>query len=124
MTKKNEKNSYFLVQEESENYAHIILANIFSEPKVTAEIFEISTQMILEKNKNIVIDLRDNVYVGKSMLAFLINLDCHLREKNQSLILMSLRNRVHALLEWFNLENTIKHIRSVDQIPVAFNNPS
>jgi anti-anti-sigma regulatory factor len=120
MSSKLVKNVYFQICEETDLYAHLILSNIFSETKNTEEVYENTTKLILAMNKNIVIDLRENVYAGKSMLAFLVNLDCHLRKSGFSIVLMSLKNRVLALLEWLELDKTIKHVRSSEQLSLAF----
>jgi len=120
MSGKPDNNLYFQIYEETDSYAHLILSNIFSETKNSDEVYENSTKLILDMDKNIVIDLRENVYVGKSMLAFLVNLDCHLRKNGFSVVLMSLKNRVLALLEWMNLDKTIKHIRSSEKLFLAF----
>jgi anti-anti-sigma regulatory factor len=120
MPPKINDNIYFKVNDETHEYAHVILSNMFSEPNVSSQNYENATRMLLDLQKNIVLDMRENVYIGKACVAFLVNLDCHLQETGHKMVLMSLKNRVLALLEYFGLNKIIKHIRSSDNITKAF----
>lgn len=104
----------FHVQKETETYVHLILSNTFSETNLKKEIFIRTLEDLKNIKKHLLIDLRDNVYVGRELIGFLITLRYQQKDQDLKLALTGLKNRVHSLMEWLHLESLLCELRSVD----------
>lgn len=112
----------FHVQKETENYVHLILSNTFSETHLKKDVFIQTLDDLKKIDKHLLIDLRENVYVGRELIGFLITLKFQQKDEGLKLALTGLKNRVHSLMEWLHLESLLYELRSVDDADTYFQN--